>query len=97
MLKISWNPLAKQDYFDNIDFLLKKWSEREAQNFIDEVYEIEFLLKQGNVQFQRTNYPGVMRCYINQHISLFYRYSDKDSIEFLRFWNNHKNPANLSF
>ena len=42
MRKIRWNPLSKTDYYNNIDFLLKEWSEKEAQNFIDEAYELEF-------------------------------------------------------
>lgn len=44
MRKISWNPLAKIDYYENIDFLLEKWSEKEAQQFIDEVNHIKFLI-----------------------------------------------------
>ncbi len=27
---INWNQLAKIDYFENIDFLLKNWSEKEG-------------------------------------------------------------------
>jgi plasmid stabilization system protein ParE len=40
MRQIRWNRLASQDYYDNIDYLLKNWTEKEAQNFIDEVDEI---------------------------------------------------------
>jgi hypothetical protein len=58
MRKVYWNKMAKQDYFDNIDYLLKDWSEKKAQEFIDEVYEIEFILKKGNIDFQETNMPG---------------------------------------
>lgn len=41
MRAIHWNKIARRDYFENIDYLLQNWSEREAQKFIDEVFEIE--------------------------------------------------------
>lgn len=96
MRKISWNLLAKLDYFENIDFLLENWSEKEAQQFINEVNHIEFILKQGNVDFQQTDIEGVKRVVIRKQITLFYRTID-NHIEFLRFWNNNKNIDKLNF
>ena len=37
MRTVQWNKLAVRDYYDNIDYLLREWSEKEAQEFIDEV------------------------------------------------------------
>ncbi len=37
MKDIIWNQSATEDYHDNIDYLLKKWTEREALFFMDEV------------------------------------------------------------
>lgn len=51
MRTIQWNNLAKLDYFDNIDYLLNKWNENVAQNFIDLVNQTEKILIQGNVDF----------------------------------------------
>ncbi len=96
MRKISWNLLAKLDYFENIDFLLENWSEKEAQQFINEVNHIEFILKQGNVDFQQTDIEGVKRVVIRKQITLIYRTID-NHIEFLRFWNNNKNVDKLNF
>ena len=90
MRVVHWNKLAKQDYFANIDFLLKEWSVTQAQNFINEVYEIEFILKQGNIDFQDTNRHGIKRCVLNRHITLFYKIIDEHNIELLRFWNNSR-------
>jgi len=97
MRKISWNLLAKLDYFENIDFLLENWSEKEAQQFINEVNHIEFILKQGNVDFQQTDFEVVKRVVIRKQITLFYRTIDNNHIEFLRFWNNYKNIDKLNF
>ncbi|HEX3007728.1 MAG TPA: type II toxin-antitoxin system RelE/ParE family toxin [Bacteroidales bacterium] len=97
MRKVFWNKLAKADYFENIDYLLEKWTEKEAERFIDEVDEIIFILERGDVDFQKTNYKDVFRCVLQKQITLFYKIVNKGEIELLRFWNNYKNDKNLSF
>lgn len=90
MRSLIWNKLAKVDYFENIDYLLREWSEKEAQEFIDEVQEIENILRKGVVEFQDTDRQDVKRCVICKQVTLFYRVIDSNTIELLRFWNNHK-------
>lgn len=95
MRKVHWNKVAKSDYYRNIDFLLHEWTEKDAQEFIDEVDETEFILKQGKVDFQDTNIKGI-KCYvICKQITLFYKVIDKHNIEFLRFWNNYQDNKKL--
>lgn len=96
MRQIKWNKLAKEDYYNNIDYLLSKWSEKEAQHFIDEVDEILFILKHGNIEFQETDYRDIRRCVIGPQITLFYKILDNKSIELLRFWNNNQDDKNLA-
>lgn len=96
MRAIRWNKLARRDYFENIDYLLQNWSEKEAQKFIDEVFEIEKMLANGNIEFQNTDRAGIKRCVINKQISLFYRVFRDKNIEFLRFWNNNQSLKNLN-
>jgi len=95
MRKVHWNKLARSDYYQNIDYLLREWSEKDAQEFIDEVDEIEFILNAGKVDFQDTNSKDIKRYVICKQISLFYKVIDKYNIEFLRFWNNHKDNKRL--
>ena len=95
MRKIYWNKLAKSDYYQNIDYLLREWTEKDAQEFIDEVDETEFILKQGKVEFQDTNVKDIKRCVICKQITLFYKVMDKHNIEFLRFWNSYKDDRYL--
>jgi len=97
MREIVWNNKARLDFYENIDYLLENWSEKAAQQFIDEVSHIEFILRQGNVDFQNTDIEGVNRFVFRKQITLFYRISDKNQVEFLRFWNNNKNIRNLNF
>jgi plasmid stabilization system protein ParE len=96
MRTVLWNKLARLDYYQNISYLLQNWSEKEAQNFIDKVYEIETMLAKGNVEFQKTDRLGIKRCVINKQISLFYRIIDERNVELLRFWNNNQNLKNLN-
>ena len=96
MRTVRWNNLARLDYYENIDYLLQNWSDKEAQIFIDKVFEIESILVKGNVEFQNTNRIGIKRCVINKHISLFYRIINKKNIELLRFWNNKRNLKNIT-
>jgi plasmid stabilization system protein ParE len=95
MRTVRWNKLARQDYFETIEYLLLNWSVKEAQKFIDELFEIEVILAKGNVEFQNTDRIGIKRCVINPQISLFYRIKNKNSIEFLRIWNNRRSIKNL--
>lgn len=96
MRSILWNNRAKLDYFENIDYLLNNWSEKEAQKFIDDVNHLEYILKQGNVDFQDTDFKGVKRFVIRKQITLFYRITDSKNVEFLRFWNNYKDDNKLN-
>lgn len=96
MRKIRWNPLAKEDYYHTIDYLLKNWSEKEAQNFIDEVQEIIHVLHKGNIDFQKTNLPNIRRCVIRKQVTLFYKIIDNHTLELLRFWNSYQDYQNLN-
>lgn len=52
MNMVIWNYLALRDYQQNNDFLLTKWSKKEAQTFINDVNSVILSLKQGNIEFK---------------------------------------------
>ena len=85
MRKVRWNNKAKLDYFENIDFLLEKWTAREAQKFIDEVSHVEFILAQGNVDFQDTDILGVKRFVIKNRLPYFIKLLMKIILSFYGF------------
>lgn len=97
MRSIRWTSLAKLDFQENIEFLLNKWSVNVAQDFVDEVLSTEFILRQGNIDFQNTNIPNVKRCVLCKQIVLFYRILDDGDIEFLRFWNSYRDDSKLRY
>ncbi|ABQ03464.1 type II toxin-antitoxin system RelE/ParE family toxin [Flavobacterium johnsoniae] len=85
-MNVIWAPQAKQDFWNNIDYLEAEWSEKVAQNFIDKVNATIKLLKNDNVLFIKTNYKSVYKIVITKHISLYYRI-ENTNLELLRFWN----------
>ena len=62
---------------------------------MDEVEYVEFILKQGKVDFQDTNIRDVNHCIICKQISFFYKVVDEHNVELIRFWNNYQNAENL--
>jgi len=58
---------------------------------------VEYILSQGNVDFQKTDFVGVKRLVLRKQITLFYKISDEHQIEFLRFCNNYKDDKKLNF
>jgi plasmid stabilization system protein ParE len=85
-MNVIWDPQAKQDFWNNIDYLEPEWSEKAAQNFIDKVNTTIELLKNDNVLFIKTNYKSVYKIVITKHISLYYRI-ENTNLELLQFWN----------
>lgn len=86
---VYWSPLAKTDFWKNIEYLEKEWSAKEVISFIEEVdYNIQ-LLKKNNIFFIKTGYKDVYKIVIIKQVSLFYRLAN-NKIELLRFWNNYQ-------
>ncbi|MBN2167022.1 MAG: type II toxin-antitoxin system RelE/ParE family toxin [Marinilabiliaceae bacterium] len=55
MKTIKWTDSALNSYHENIDYLLREWTVKEALNFIDDVEGVLFNLKKGTVEFKESN------------------------------------------
>lgn len=95
MKTIIWNDLAVMDYHENIDYLLDKWSDKQAIAFINEVDALIFDLKQGIVEFKETGYQDIRQCVIRKQVTVYYKHNSSNEIELLRFWNNYKDKKQL--
>lgn len=95
MRTILWSQTAQNDYWQNIDFLLNRWSETEAAHFINEVENTIEILRQGNVSFKATGYKNTYQIVIAKQITLYYHMNQNNDIELLRFFNNYQNPNKL--
>jgi len=95
MYNIIWSKDAEIDYAENINFLLGSWTEKQVFNFIDAVNQHLNLIKHNPKTFALTDFPGIRSVLIVKQIRLFYKITDNDTVELIRFWNNYQNPKNL--
>jgi plasmid stabilization system protein ParE len=95
MKTIIWNDLAIRDYHENIDYLLNRWSEKEAITFINDVESVIFNLKQGRVEFKESGYLNIKQCIVCKQVTLYYKHIESHTIELLRFWNNFQDTNKL--
>ncbi|NVJ48533.1 MAG: type II toxin-antitoxin system RelE/ParE family toxin [Cytophagia bacterium] len=95
-MQVIWTEKATNDYLSNIEYLLRKWSQESASNFIDEVDSILELLIVNPDAFPKTDYLEIRKVVIRKQISLFYKIVD-DNIYILRLWNTYQNPESISF
>jgi plasmid stabilization system protein ParE len=95
MDNIHWSDLAKEDYWNNIDYLLDQWTANEAANFIEKVDQYLNIISKKPKTFSATKYKKIHAVPVVPQITLFYRITDNNNIELVRFWNNAKNPESL--
>jgi plasmid stabilization system protein ParE len=94
-MEILWSDDAKQDYDENIEYLLREWSEDSASTFIEEVDLVLELLKTNPKLYPISDYKSIRRAVIRKQITLFYQ--DKGtSIYLVRFWNTYKDSQSLN-
>ena len=91
MNNIIWEDHAKEEYWQNVAYLIEKWTTAEAENFINTVDEYLELIKQNPRTFQRSTHKNIHQVVIVKQITLFYSVDGKN-IYLLRFWNNAKDP-----
>ena len=65
-------------------------------NFFDRVDEAEAAISQNpNLYPVHRSSDQTHKCVLNKHITLYYRIVSSSQIDFITFWNTHKNPRNL--
>lgn len=94
-MRVIWSKKALLAYHSIIDFLLFEWSEKSAENFIDQVQFKNELIKTHPEAFEKTDFGNVHKIIITKQITVFFRFSNLE-IELLRFWNNAQSPKNLT-
>lgn len=90
-LTISWSPEAIDDYAANIDYLLKEWSLKDAEEFLDNAAETIHIISLMPEAFPISDYRNIRKAVICKQISLLYM-ADKSEVILLRFWNNKQTP-----
>jgi len=85
---IIWTSQALFNYENSINYLLEKWSFKEAQDFIDSVSELEEQLKKFPLSFpQSENKKYLRKAVLGKHHSVIYQVDGKELV-FINFLFN---------
>lgn len=94
---IIWQPTALNTYVEEVDFIFLKWNFKEVQKFQNLVIEnLERLSKNLEIGI----FNNKFRTYslvLSKQTTLYYNFnSNTKIIDLYAFWNNLKNPDDLS-
>ena len=56
---IVWSPQTSKDYEENIEFLLYRWTEKEAIQFIEVTDSVLKIISESPMTFLSTVYKGI--------------------------------------
>lgn len=96
---IKWSDEAIKTFDNNINYLMKEWSENEIRNFIKQTNEKIKSIESNPKLYRRSEKnPHIRRVGINKNVTLFYQYlPTKKEVTFLTFWNNRQDPKKLKY
>mgnify|MGYP000368544974 CR=1 FL=1 len=95
-IDITWTDYAKFSYFEELDFIDKKWTLKEVENFIVLVEDFIKQLSSRVIQGKFYTNNDIYSVVISKQTTVFYRrYPKQNSIALLLFWNNQKNQNSL--
>jgi len=97
-MDIVWTSMARHTYFKVLDHLEKAWTEKEIQNFINEVDSLLDQIKQNPEMFEESRKKkNVRKGFVSKHNTLYYRVRPrKKELQLLLFWDNRQDPEKLA-
>lgn len=98
-MEILWTPTARRTYFIVLEHLEEAWTEKEIQNFINEVDDLLEQIKQNPEMFEESRKKrNVRKGFVTKHNTLYYRVKPrKKELQLLLFWDNRQNPGKLPY
>ncbi|MBA7556704.1 hypothetical protein ES705_49421 [subsurface metagenome] len=98
-MDIFWTPKARRTYFEVLNHLKKNWTEREIQNFINEVNNLLDQIKQNPEMFKESRKKkNIRKGFITKYNTLYYRVKPrKKELQLLVFWDNRQDPGKLVY
>ena len=96
---IKWSDEALKTFDDNINYLIREWSENEIKNFIKQTnLRITSIELNPKLYRRSEKHLHIRRVSINKNITLFYQYfSTKKEVTLLTFWNTNQDPKKLKY
>ncbi|MBZ9729507.1 type II toxin-antitoxin system RelE/ParE family toxin [Salegentibacter sp. JZCK2] len=92
--KILWTDHALSELNDTIEYLEKKWTERELKNFSRKLDHTIELISKNPELFQVFKKNDVRRAVVAKFNNLCYRVND-DTIEILSIFSNRQDPDKI--
>ena len=93
-LKIVWSKRANLKFDQIISYLIDKWGEKSAKQFIGRVFDFLEILPEfpeiGSVENKEKNIRGFT---ITKQVNIYYPIKD-DTILLILFFDNRQNPQN---
>lgn len=96
MYTVIWLHEAEISYYEELDFIFRKWNIVEVEKFTILVYDfLETLSKKPTIGIYSKKYDAYSFV-ISKQTTLFYKViEDELTIELLLFWNNKQNSKLL--
>lgn len=95
-MEIVWTKQAEDSFNKILDYLLERWTLKEANNFIDIVEHTIYQISKNPNLFKLSIFDSESReALITKQTSIFYRLLNSNKIEIEYFWNNYRNPNDL--
>ena len=93
----SWQPNSEITYYGEVDFIFLKWNFEEVQKFELLVEEnLNILSKNPKIGIYKNDLK-VYSIVISKQTTLYYNFDENTKIiELYVFWNNSKNPQDLT-
>ncbi len=94
---IIWQPTALNTYVEEVEFVFLKWNFKEVQKFQDLVIEnLERLSKNPEIGIFNNEFK-VYSLVLSKQTTLYYNFnSNTKIIDLYAFWNNLRNPDDLT-
>lgn len=94
-MKVVWTREAEKTFNNVINYLLEKWTIKEAVSFVDIVDDTIEQIVIHPEMFKTSNYDiKSQEAFITKHTTMFYRILD-NVIEIEYFWGNFQNPKKI--
>ena len=86
---VIWSPSAKVTYYQILEYLEDKWTNKELQAFIARSEEVINYICINPLLYPYSKESDTHKCVVVKQISLFYRVKS-NYIEIILFWDNRQ-------
>jgi len=90
-LPVIWSNEAKRTFEETVDFILLKWTTKEAERFLERTEKAISLIQKYPNMYPYSKKENVHRAVISSQTSLYYEIIN-DTIFLLFFEDNRTNP-----